>query len=389
MARDLGQPQALEPGVLREAPHAGVGEGVAGGEDSAGGDQPLPLRLEPARADASDVAALAGDEAGDGDDRHVRHRPVHLGVEGGEAQGDAPPRHERSRLASPEPLRLEVGVREGERVAHAERAVELVQGGAAEGSVARGEERDRRRGPEDEPEARAEGGLLPVGERRGRGDGGRERGRDDAPVAVGPRVEAQGPREEEPRVGLHEVLEKDGAARLRAPRLDRRGRRPARVRGLFRRALDDARLGPGQEPVARPEESLPLGGEPEGRRGHALRPREVLTRAVGGDGAEGLVEDLRLRPQAGLPPAALGRAPVDTERPQAGPGVVHLQGRAVLAVLPEGHRAQEGAPVAERPPLDRGVERRVARGGLGVRFPPAPRRDRHVAARPKGLGRDP
>ena len=65
-----------------------------------------------------------------------------------------------------------------------------------------------------------------------------------------------------------------------------------------------------------------------------------------------------------------------------------LEGRAVLAVLPVGHGAEEDAPFAERPPLDRGVERDVARGGLRVHLSPAPRVDRHVAVGAERLPRD-
>src|SRR3989475_4933523 len=183
----------------------------------------------------------------------VRHEVAHLVPERRDARLEGPPALLHAQLAPGEALGTQVLVRDGDIVAHAEDAVELVEGRDAEALVRRGAHVRGRRRVEERGDPRAREDAVEIRELLARGDAASRRRRRVTPGAVvAPPVVAADAPDQLPRgTGRVHVLEEDAADKLLAPGDARAKKRAARgvVDLLLRLAVDPADVAAGRQQV--------------------------------------------------------------------------------------------------------------------------------------------
>src|SRR2546428_5241942 len=255
---DLGEPLALEGRLRRRLDDARVAEEVARDEPPLARQTELELALEPADAREIEVLALAAGRARRavgqrGGQCDVRHEVAHLGPERRDARLQGPPALLHAQLAPRDALGTQVLVRDGDIVAHAEDAVELVEGRDAEALARRGAHVRGRRRVAERSDPRAREDAVEIRELLARGYAASRRRRRVTPGAVvGPPVVAADPADQLPRgMGRGHVLEEDAADKLLAPGDARAKKRAARgvVDLLLRLAVDPADVAAGRQQV--------------------------------------------------------------------------------------------------------------------------------------------
>src|SRR5438309_4303569 len=287
---DLGEPIALEEGLLRRLDDARVAEEVTRDEPPLARQAELELALEPADAREIEVLALAAGRArravGQGGRQgDVRHEVAHLVPERRDTRLEGSPALLHARLAAGEALGTQVLVRDGDIGTHAEDAVELVEGRDAEALVRRGAHVRGRRRVEERGDPRAREEAVDVGERLARRYAASRRRRRVTPGAVvAPPVVAADAPDQLPRgMGRVHVLDEDAADELLAPRDARAREGAAHVDLLLRLAVDPADVAAARHQV-RAEAAVPLEVAAGRGGGDRLVEREGLGIAVGGLG---------------------------------------------------------------------------------------------------------